>query len=279
MQRLVARAAQPQGHVADVLRSGALREVVGQHAADHHLHDLAHAQLLRQRRGHLLAVLQHRHPLGQLEHLDQSVGDEDDGDAPRPEPVDQVGQHRHLLRGQGGRRLVHDEHLGIVAERLGNLHHLLLGHGKRAQHGRRADQALRFQPLQHGARVLFQLAVVDDAEAVRFAPQEDVLHHRALRQQVKLLIDDADAGVLRLRRVVEDDRRAVEQDGPAVRPIGPGQHLHQRALARAVLADDGVNFAGIERHRHVVERQHTGELLADALHGQHRGHVGRRRCR
>ena len=32
--------------------------------------------------------------------------------------------------GQRGGRLVHDEHLGVEGERLGDLHHLLLGHGE-----------------------------------------------------------------------------------------------------------------------------------------------------
>ena len=44
---------------------------------------------------------------------------------------------------------------------------------------------------------------VDDRPAHRFAAEEDVLRDRPLRQEVELLVDDADAGSLGILRVAE----------------------------------------------------------------------------
>jgi hypothetical protein len=43
------------------------------------------------------------------------------------------------------------------------------------------------------------------------------------------------------------------------------QYVHQRRFAGTVLADDGMHFARPEGERDVVERQHPGEALGDAM--------------
>ena len=55
---------------------------------------------------HLARPLLASHALGQIEHLDQAVGDVDDGDAARLQAAHQIAQYRHFLRGQRGCRLV-----------------------------------------------------------------------------------------------------------------------------------------------------------------------------
>src|SRR4029078_4226688 len=54
------------------------------------------------------------------------------------------------------------------------------------------------------------------------------------------------------------------------------QHLHQRPLAAAVLAHQRQPLARGERERHVFERQHADEALADAPHREQGG--GGARC-
>ena len=51
--------------------------------------------------------------------------------------------------------------------------------------------------------------------------------------------------LLRLGRRVEVDGRAVEQHRAAVAMVRAGHDLHERRLARAVLADEGVNLAAL----------------------------------
>ena len=98
--------------------------------------------------------------------------------------------------------------------------------------------------------------------AVRFPPDEDVLLDREVRHEIELLIDDGDAEVLRLAGAVEDDRLAVEDDLAAVRLVDPGEDLHQRALAGAVLPDEPEDFAGMDFEADVLQREHAGEALA-----------------
>ena len=61
---------------------------------------------------------------------------------------------------------------------------------------------------------------------------------------------------------------AVEVDPAGIGPIDPGEDLHQRALARAVLADD----AWTSPRPHVEARRppalDAGEMLVDSPHAE-----------
>jgi hypothetical protein len=48
------------------------------------------------------------------------------------------------------------------------------------------------------------------------------------------------------------------------------QHLHQRGLAGAVLADHGVDLAGAHAQVHVLQRGHAVKALRDAAHVEDR---------
>ena len=62
---------------------------------------------------------------------------------------------------------------------------------------------------------LLHCPVVDERSARRLAAEEDVLGDGALGEEVELLVDDADAALLRLPRVAEADCFAVEEDRAA----------------------------------------------------------------
>ena len=49
----------------------------------------------------------------------------------------------------------------------------------------------------------------------------------------------------------------------AVRPDDAGEHLHQRRLAGAVLADHGVDGAALDVDVHVGERDHAAIALGE----------------
>ena len=63
---------------------------------------------------------------------------------------------------------------------------------------------------------------------------------------------------------------AVDADLAGVLAVGAAEDLHQRRLAGAVLAEQHVHFAGVQRQIDAVERDDAGKGLADAAHLEHR---------
>ena len=49
-----------------------------------------------------------------------------------------------------------------------------------------------------------------------------------------------------------------------------GQHVHQRRLAGAVLAEQHMHLAGLQVEIDAAQRVHAAETLGDASHGQQR---------
>ena len=67
--------------------------------------------------------------------------------------------------------------------------------------------------------------------------------------------------------LAEDDRLAVEQDAPGGRPFDAGDHLHQRRLAGAVLADQHVDRAAPHLEIGLLDRDGAGIDLRSRLRG------------
>ena len=59
------------------------------------------------------------------------------------------------------------------------------------------------------------------------------------------------------------DLLAVEEDLAAVGPHDAGEDLHQRRLAGAVLADDGVDRAALDLEAHVGDRHDAAVALGE----------------
>jgi hypothetical protein len=99
----------------------------------------------------------------------------------------------------------------------------------------------------------------------------DVLGDAQVGQEAQFLIDDRDAVLAGDMRVGDVHDLAVDQDLPAgIGMISPGQNLHQRALASAVLAHQGLDFPAPGFQLHVVEGLGAGKCLGDAAHLQGR---------
>ena len=77
--------------------------------------------------------------------------------------------------------------------------------------------------------------------------EHDVLGDGEHGHEHEVLVDHADAGGDGVARVVERDRRVVDQDLALVGPVEPVEDVHQRGLAGAVLAQEGVDLAGLAR--------------------------------
>ncbi len=186
--------------------------------------------------------------------------DVENAEAPGGEAAHQVAQGGHLVFGERGRGLVHHEDADVGGERLRHLDDLLPRDGEFADGRSRAD-ADGAEVVEQPGGPPFHRRPVDEAEALRLPAEEDVLGHGAVRQECQLLVDDADARRLGLRRVAERPGHAVDFDAPAVGSVLAAEQFHESRLAGAVLADDGVDLTGEQIERDVMENSVAEEAL------------------
>ncbi len=107
--------------------------------------------------------------------------------------------------------------------------------------------------------------LVQQSQAVaRLTAEHEVLGDRKVRHERELLEDRHDPGVDRPGRVTVRRGLAVPGDRAGVRLLHAAQHLDHRALARAVLAKQGVDLARLACEIGVVERDHAAESLGDS---------------
>ena len=249
---------QPQLHVH---RLGAV-DVQGDAVAHHHVcqgllvgvpgHDVAD----------VLSLAQHRHPVGDLQHLVELVGDDDEGLSVGLHVPHDLEEPVRLLGGQHGGGLVQDQDLGAPVEDLDDLHRLLLGDGHLVDLLIQIDLKTVFfadlgDPLAgrlqiHAARLL--------------QAQDDVLRGGKDVHQLEVLVDHADPQVIGVLGGGDRDRPVVDVDLARVRVIDPGEHVHQGGLAAAVLPQQGQDLALVELQVDVVVGHHGAEALGDVLH-------------
>ena len=92
--------------------------------------------------------------------------------------------------------------------------------------------------------LLARLGEVETVErAHRLDAEHDVFGDREHRHQHEVLMHHADAGADGVAGAVEAGRLAVDEDLALVRPVEAGEHVHQRRLAGAVLAQEAENLA------------------------------------
>ena len=66
-----------------------------------------------------------------------------------------------------------------------------------------------------------------------------------------------------------DGGSPADEDVALVRLLHAGEQAHQRGFARAVLAEQHVDFAGMELEGHGIERDDAGEALRDPAQRRH----------
>ena len=244
----------------------ARREAVVDRTADHRGDDATLADVGLFERLDGAAVAQHRDTVGDLADLVQLVRDQDRGDALLAEFDQEVEQRVAVLLRQRGGRFVEDQQLDLLGQRLGDLDQLLLAD---ADIG---DQRVGVFPEPDLAQQLAgappREVPVDHAEARLLVAEEDVLGDRQQRHQRQFLVDDDDADALGIVDAGKTAFLAEEADRALVAAmrIDARQHLHERRLAGAVLADDGVYFAGAHIQVDVLQRLHAGKRLGDVAH-------------
>ena len=80
-----------------------------------------------------------------------------------------------------------------------------------------------------------------------------------------MLVHHADAARDRISGGGEGNLLPLEVDLAGVRVVQPVEDVHQRRLAGAVLAEQGVYLTAQQLEVNVVVREHAGELLGDAV--------------
>ena len=199
------------------------------------------------------------------------MGDEDQRlalVAQRPHDREQLV---HFLRCEHRGRLVEDQEVGSTIEDLEDLDALLQAQGNvlDASPGLDGDG----ETLLELANALLDGPVVEDRTAALVA-QDDVLGNGERRHQHEVLVDHPDAERDGVARTADPDVAPAIADRPGVGPIEAVEDVHERGLARAVLADEGVDLALVHDEVDSIERLEITKALADAVHLEERHALG-----
>ena len=240
--------------------------------ADHHLHDALRCGLRHGHGAHLAAVAEHGEAVRDARQLLQAVRNIDDGDAPFGQPPHECQEGIHLVRRERAGGLVEDENLRLEGHRLGDLHHLPLGHAETAH-----DLAGVQRDPHHVQRLLRprdRALEVDhghpEAAAPRPTAQEDVLRYRQSHDEAHFLVDGGNTGRKGVRGAADGGRFAFQGQGAAVRVCRAAEDLHERRLARSILPDERAYLAGGKREIHPVQRLDARVMLANLVGLQER---------
>ena len=195
-------------------RALGLRRILrGDVAADHQLDDLRRRSRALVEGLDVAAVAKDGRPVGQRLDLVHAMGDVKDGDVlgfqPRQEGVDLVDVRAGQRRG----RLVENEQLRLLAERLGDLDHL----AARQRQIAHADDAVDVLAADLGEQRLGAAALgarVDQTEAARRRGDRNVVRDREVRHQRQFLKDADHARGGRRGGTGEASFRAVERIAP-----------------------------------------------------------------
>ena len=254
-EHLVAKGgAAVQGLVAHVVAHHVAGQQVGGHIPDVALR-------------HHHAVAQHRIAVTDLHDLAQLVGDKDDANVLLFQRAQDLKYVLDLRVGQRGGGFVHDDDLGVHQKRAGNLHDLLVGGVQVAHHGAGVQakrHALKYLPGFRDHARMVQKAVF----LFQLPADEHVLIDREVVDEVQFLMDEGDARVQRLAGVLESLRLVVQQNLPRVGPEHAAQNIHQRAFARAVLAQQRADFPAAKRKIDGFQHVVRAEGFHDPTHGE-----------
>ncbi|GGN21305.1 hypothetical protein GCM10011609_73280 [Lentzea pudingi] len=133
----------------------------------------------------------------------------------------------------------------------------------------RLDRAHR-QRRERLARRLLHVGLVEQATLGALAAEEHVLDDVEVVGQREVLVDDLDPEFRGFARALDVHRLALEQDLTRVGRVDARDALDQRRLARAVVADEGRDLAGVDVEVDVVQDVHGAEALVDAAQLENR---------
>src|SRR6267143_4773576 len=236
-------------------------------APDHRARDLRWRRLLRDQLAGVAASPEHRDAVADRHHLAQFVGDQDERLALFAERPHDREQLVHLLRREHRGRLVEDEKLGTVVEDFQDLDALLQAEGNVLDSGAWLDRD--GEALLEVADAFLDGPVVEQRAAALVA-EHDVLRDGERWHKHEVLVDHSDAERDSVARTGDSHLAPAEADRSRIGPIEAVQDVHQGGLARAVLADEGVDLALVDGQVDAVECLKIPEALADPAHLEQR---------
>src|SRR5581483_78528 len=189
------------------------------------------------------------------------VGDHDNGPPLLVELAQQAQYDFLVLRVEVAGRLVGKDDFGIVDERAGDAHPLLLTAGEMR---RQVMRALA----QANARQRFERFLLI-GHAVEVLREHDVLQRGQVGDQMELLEDEANlfgAHARQVRGAEGSKILSVQPDLARGGPIQTADQVDQRGFSRAGRAHDGDPLAGLDGERDAVERANGG-AVAVSLRG------------
>ena len=198
-----------------------------------------------------------------------------------------VGEDFHdparRLRVERGDGFVGEDHLGLLGQRTGDRHPLLLAAGERRGALRGALGQADALQCGHGLALLLVAEHAQRSAPARHAPEkaeQDVVQHAEAVDQVELLEDVADVGAQAAYLAVQLagglHLAAEHLDAPAGGAVAAGQAgqvAQQRGLAGTGRADQRHHLARLYRQAQVEQRLLAGEGLVQSLDSNSRIHV------
>ena len=177
------------------------------------------------------------------------------------QPLDDAEQPGDLRLGQRAGRLVHDQDFGLERQRLGDFDQLLIADAQRAD---RLPGSMWHSSCASSSPAAVHGPVVEQAAAAaQLAAEKDIGGRRELLDQVQLLMDDADAGLLGVARAAKPHRPAAEQKVPSKSGMTPERIFINVLLPAPFSPTDRMQFARQDVERNVGQRRHAGIALGD----------------
>ena len=169
---------------------------------------------------------------------------------------------------EDGGRLVHDDQPGVVGQRPGHADDLLAGGRQSPDLARRRDLGVAEPGAAAGGPSASWSPRCTKPALARLVAEEDVLGHRQPVDQVELLVDRGDAAASSRRSGVDSVTGSpCQRISPASGWWAPGEHLDQRGLAGAVLAEQAVHLAGPHSRSTPSSARTPGNSLTMPRHG------------
>ncbi|CAH0306222.1 hypothetical protein SRABI128_04345 [Microbacterium sp. Bi128] len=247
-----------QDHVADL--GGGLGEKGANVAAHHLANDLLDGDVGRAVGGDVPAVPHHGDAVAQVKDFVETVRNEEDAGPAVPEAPGHGEQPFHLDAAEGCRGLVHHQDFGVQRNGLGDFNDLLVRDGQAFGDAGRVDR--NAEPLEQLARLPYHGRFADEPEAaLGLAADENVLRDAQVGEERGFLVDDRDSGVLALGNIAELDALACHLEVAGIGVVQACEDFHQSGLAGAVLADECVDFAGLDVDGAVGQGDHRAEGL------------------
>ncbi|CRZ41818.1 Uncharacterised protein [Vibrio cholerae] len=128
--------------------------------------------------------------------------------------------------GQRIGRFIHDDNFRFKRQRFGNFHHLLLTQAQLSEQG--FSTVFHIQTCEQLIRFTMHFIPQNASEwRSHLTAKENIFRNRQLRDQVELLVNNADARQLRISWAFKTDRLALILNAARIFAINAGQNFHQ----------------------------------------------------